>query len=251
MAAFKRVAHRGASGAYPENTRVALIKAIESRADMIELDCQMTKDGHVVVFHDETLERTAGVRGTVRASTLAQLKALDLGRWKGKAHAGERILTLEEAIAIVRGAADLCLEIKSRRDLPSGIELKMLFTLSHFDYLDRAVFSSFDYWCLARLREFAPEAKIAVLFGDHSEQDPFDAVKNVGASALHVQKDLASRGILEQAWELGIDVFVWTVNEATDIETFASMGVQGLISDFPDRLWNFHRRSAAERKFRR
>src|SRR5678815_2786185 len=83
MAALKKIAHRGASGEYPENTHIAFVKAIEARADMIELDCQMTRDGHVVVFHDESLMRTAGVRGTVKDKTLEQLKALDIGRWKG------------------------------------------------------------------------------------------------------------------------------------------------------------------------
>ena len=79
MAALKKIAHRGASGEYPENTQLAFVRAIEARADMIELDCQMTRDGHVVVFHDESLMRTAGVRGTVKGKTLEQLKVLGVG----------------------------------------------------------------------------------------------------------------------------------------------------------------------------
>ena len=86
MAGFKKIAHRGASGQYPENTRLAFGKAIEAGVDMIELDCQMTQDGHVVVFHDERLTRTAGIRGTIRSKTLEQLKKLDIGRWRKKAH---------------------------------------------------------------------------------------------------------------------------------------------------------------------
>ena len=89
MAGFKKIAHRGASGRYPENTRLAFIKAIEAGADMIELDCQLSRDGHVVVFHDEQLRRTAGVRGTLRSKTLAQLKSLDIGRWRNKSCRGE------------------------------------------------------------------------------------------------------------------------------------------------------------------
>src|SRR5687767_15686111 len=75
MAGFKKIAHRGASGHYPENTRLAFTKAIQAGADMIELDCQLSRDGHVVVFHDEQLQRTAGVRGTLHSKTLAQLKS--------------------------------------------------------------------------------------------------------------------------------------------------------------------------------
>ncbi|HMA79397.1 MAG TPA: glycerophosphodiester phosphodiesterase family protein, partial [Candidatus Binatia bacterium] len=142
MPGFKKIAHRGASGKYPENTRLAFVKAIEAGADMIEIDCQLTEDGHVVVFHDERLRRTAGVRGMVRSKTLAQLKALDIGQWRKKSFRGERILTLEEALEVFAGRVDLCLEIKSFPESPPGIELKILFILSHYDYLDRTILSS-------------------------------------------------------------------------------------------------------------
>jgi glycerophosphoryl diester phosphodiesterase len=85
MSGFKKIAHRGASGNYPENTRLAFAKAIAAGVDMIELDCQVSHDGHVVIFHDEKLKRTAGVRGAVRDKTLAQLKQLDIGQWRKKA----------------------------------------------------------------------------------------------------------------------------------------------------------------------
>jgi glycerophosphoryl diester phosphodiesterase len=237
MAALKRIAHRGASGEYPENTRLAFVKAIEVRADMIELDCQMTRDGHIVIFHDESLMRTAGVRGTVKNRTLEQLKRLDVGQWKNRSHRGERILTLEEALEIIGGKADLCLEIKSYPGSAPGIELKILFTLSHYNYLDRTILSSFDYRCLARVRDLAPETSIGVIFGSSVKENPFDAVKNLRAASIYVQKELASRNFLEQAWQEGLDVHVWTVNALRDLEAFAAMGVQGLVSDFPGRLW--------------
>jgi glycerophosphoryl diester phosphodiesterase len=68
------------------------------------------------------------------------------------------------------------------------------------------------------------------------KEDPFEAVKRLGATSIHVQKELASRNFLEHAWAEGVDVYIWTVNELRDLEAFAAMGVQGLISDFPDRL---------------
>jgi glycerophosphoryl diester phosphodiesterase len=242
MAGFKKIAHRGASGEYPENTCLAFIKAIEARADIIELDCQMTRDGHIVVFHDESLMRTAGVRGTVKNRTLEQLKTLDVGQWKNRSHRGERILTLEEALETIGGKADLCLEIKSYPGSAPGIELKILFTLSHYDYLDRTILSSFDYRCLARVRDLAPEASIGVIFGSNVKENPFDAVKNLGAASIHVQKELASRSFLEQAWQEGLDVHVWTVNAVRALEAFAAMGVQGLVSDFPGRFWKLRSR---------
>jgi glycerophosphoryl diester phosphodiesterase len=237
MAAYKKIAHRGASGQYPENTRLACVKALEAHADMIELDCQLTQDGHVVIFHDDSLMRTAGRRGAIKNQTLAQLKRIDFGGWKNKSYKGERILTLEEAIETIDGNADLCLDIKAYPNSLPGIELKILFTLSHYDYLDRTVLSSFDYRCLARIRDLAAKATIAVIFGSEVKQNPLDLVERLAATSIHIQKELASRSLLEQLWEHGVDVYVWTINEVRDMETFAGMGVQGLISDFPERLW--------------
>ena len=236
MAGFKKIAHRGASGQYPENSRLAFVKAIEAGADMIELDCQLSRDGHVVIFHDEQLRRITGVRGAVTSKTLEQLKTLDIGRWRKKSFKGERILTLEEALEVLAGKVDLCLEIKNYSGSPPGIELKILFILSHYDYLDRTIVSSFDYRSLGRVRELAPEISIGLLFGPVVKQDPFAWAKQLAATSLHVQKSVATREFLSAAWEEGLDVHVWTVNELHDMEAFISMGVQGVISDFPDRL---------------
>lgn len=236
MPAFKRIAHRGASGKYPENTRLAFIKAIEAGVDMIEFDCQMTEDGHVVVFHDERLRRTTGARGTVRNKTLAQLKGLDIGLWKKKAFKGERVLTLEQALEILGGSVDLCLEIKSYADSLSDIEIKILFILSHYDYLDRTILSSFDYRCLARVRELAPEADLGVICASGSQGDLLAEAKRLEAKALHMHTTLARQDFLARAWDEGLDVYVWTVNEVREMEKLVARGVQGIISDFPERF---------------
>ncbi|MGE5302488.1 MAG: glycerophosphodiester phosphodiesterase [Alphaproteobacteria bacterium] len=237
MATFTKIAHRGASGNFPENTRLAFEKAIEARVDMIEFDCQLTKDGHVVVFHDERLERTARAKGVVRNHTLAELKKLDIGEWRKRAHKGERVLTLEELLDLVGQRVNLCLDIKQFPESLPGIELKLLFILSHYDYLDRAVLSSFDYRCLDRVRELAPEARLGVIFASGGAQDPFVAARRLTATSILVQKELATREFLQQAWDDGLDVYVWTVNELREMEKFASVGVQGIISDFPERFW--------------
>jgi glycerophosphoryl diester phosphodiesterase len=236
MIGFVKVAHRGASGNFPENTRLAFEKAIEAGADMIEMDCQLTRDGHIVVFHDEGLKRTAGVSGTVRSKSLEQLKQLDVGQWKKKSFRGERVLTLEEVLAIIAGRVDLCLDIKLFNDSQPGIEIKLLFTLSHYDYLDQTIFSSFNYQSLDRVREFAPEARIGVIYGTASKEDPFGAAKRLDASSIHVQKEVATRSLLDRAWEVGLDVHVWTVNNVHDMEKFASLGVQGVVSDYPEKF---------------
>ena len=237
MARFIKIAHRGASGNFPENTQLAFEKAIEARADMIEMDCQLTQDGHVVVFHDERLNRSAGVQGTVYGKTLAQLKKLEIGRWRKKSFRGQRILTLEEVLEIVAGKVDLCLDIKQFRGSPLGIEIKILFTVSHFDYLDQTIFSSSNYGCLERVRELAPEARIGLIYSTEVQEDPFPLAEQLGAASIHVQKELATWDFLSKAWAQGLDVYVWTVNEVRDVERFFSVGVQGIMSDFPEKFW--------------
>jgi len=244
MAAFTKIAHRGASGNFPENTRLAIEKAIEARADMIELDCQLSQDGHVVIFHDERLGRTAGARGMVKKKTLEQLKKLDVGQWLKKSYQGERILTLEEVLEAINGRADLCLDIKHFPDAPAGIEIKLLFIVSRYDYLERTTFSSFDYRCLSRIRELAPDARIGVIFGTATKEDPMAVAKELAAVSIHMQKELATREMLARAWEAGLAVHVWTVNELREMETFIALGVQGLVSDFPERFWKLKWKSS-------
>ena len=244
MAAFIKIAHRGASGNFPENTGLAFEKAIEARADMIEMDCQLSLDGHVVIFHDERLSRTAGARGMLKDKTLDQLKKLDVGQWRKKSYKGERILTLEEALEIIGGRADLCLDIKHFSAGPSGIEIKLLFIVSRYDYLDRTIFSSFDYRSLSRVRELAPEARIGVIVDAATKADPFAVTQELAAASVHIQKDLASREFLEKAWDRGLEVYVWTVTEVRDMEKFVSWGVQGIVSDFPEKFWKLKWKSS-------
>ncbi|MBU6283841.1 glycerophosphodiester phosphodiesterase, partial [bacterium] len=109
------MAHRGASAECPENTLVAFRRAMELGANMIECDLQLTADGHVVVFHDWSLERTTDGSGTVRDQPLAVLRSLDAGSWKEPRFAGERVPTLEEALDATAGRVGLNLELKSLR----------------------------------------------------------------------------------------------------------------------------------------
>jgi len=242
IATFTKIAHRGSSGSYPENTEIAFEKAIESRVDMIEMDCQLSKDGHIVVFHDERLNRTAKTRGWVMGKNLNQLKKLDVGAWFKKAFKGQRILTLEEAMEIVGGKVDINLDIKTVPKGLLGIELKILFTLSHFDYFGRSVLSSFDFRTLQRIRELAPEARIGILYRKGMKEDPLQMAWKVRAYSLHLQKDCANRDLIQQSRNLGLKTFVWTVNEVRDMEKFLSLGADGIISDFPEKFWKIRPR---------
>jgi len=232
-----KIAHRGSSGTYPENTSLAFEKAIEAGSDMLEMDCRLSKDGHVVILHDERLDRVAGGRGTVQGKTIQQLKKLDVGAWFKKKFKGQRVLTLEEVIEVVNGRVDLNLDIKSVHRGPPGIEIRILFVLSHYDYLRRTLFSSFDYRSLRRVRELAPEARIGLLYDTDVKDDPFRMAEELKADCLQVQKNLVTSDFLEKTARSGLRTFVWTVNGVVEMEKFLAMGVDGIISDFPERFW--------------
>jgi glycerophosphoryl diester phosphodiesterase len=139
-------------------------------------------------------------------------------------------------LEVLAGKVDLCLEIKNFPKSLPGIELKILFILSHYDYLDRTIVSSFNYRCLGRVRELAPEISLGLIFSKGVKEDPFEAARRLAPKSIHVQKDLATREFLGAAWDEGLDVHVWTVNEVRDMKAFAAMGVQGLITDFPEKF---------------
>ncbi|MBI2361131.1 MAG: glycerophosphodiester phosphodiesterase [Deltaproteobacteria bacterium] len=216
---------------------MAFVKAIEAGADMIELDCQLSKDGHVVVIHDERLDRTAGARGPVCSKTLKQLKKLDVGARFKRSFKGQQILTLEEVMDTVAGRVELNLDIKTAPRGPLGIELKVLFILSHYHYLERSVLSSFDYRVLRQLRELAPEAVLGVLYGRGVTESPLRVAEEIGAYSVHVEKELATPQFLEQASRMKLKRFVWTLNEVAEMERFLALWVEGIVSDFPEKFW--------------
>jgi glycerophosphoryl diester phosphodiesterase len=246
MNGFIRVAHRGSSGTCPENTRAAIEKAVESGVDMVEVDCQLSKDGHVVVFHDERLARTARAKGHVRSKTLKELQKLDIGAWFKKSFKGERILTLEEALDIIDGRADINIDIKGDLQGSLGIELKLLFILSHYDYLERTVFSAFDQRVLRRVRELAPDTRIGILHGRENKENPFQLAREVGAESLHIQKELATPPVVERSAQIGLKTLVWTVNEVSEMEKFLKLGVDGLFSDYPEKFWKLRQKRSAD-----
>jgi glycerophosphoryl diester phosphodiesterase len=233
---FFKIAHRGASGAYPENTPIAFEKAIESGADLIELDCHMTKDGHIAVIHDATLKRTTTGRGLVKTKTLNQLKTLDAGSWFHSDFRNQKIPTLEEALDLTHGRAGLIIEIKNQPYVHLGIELRILFLLYQAEALGRAIVSSQDYFALRRLRELSGDVRIGLLMTAEEREDPLRVAKELGAFALLIRKDLFCPLLLRETKRRGLKALVWTVNEPGEIQRYASMGVGGILTDFPDRL---------------
>lgn len=230
------IAHRGASGHAPEHTRAAFELALEMGAQMIELDVQLSADDALVVFHDADVSRTTNGSGKVRELSLEQLRTLDAGSWFGARFAGERILTLEEVLELVAGRVALNVEIKSPREDGSILIPKLIAALEHFGVLATTIISSFDWWLLGDVRAANDQVRLGLLWSDPLIPWPWDRALKLQAAHLHPLWAVASRDRVDEAHAHGMWVNAWTVNDLPTMAELIQMGVDGIITDYPDRL---------------
>jgi glycerophosphoryl diester phosphodiesterase len=202
---------------------------------MIECDLQLTSDGHVVVFHDWTVERTTDGSGRVVELTLAELRALDAGSWRDARFAGERVPTLAELLEVTAGRAELNLELKSEHEDPHLVRATLA-VLSRAGALDRVLISSFHMGLLAQVREESATAPIAILWGAPPFEEAFGWARDLGARAIHPHTAAVTPELVAAARARGLATNVWTVNAVERVVELAEMGVDGVISDHPGRL---------------
>jgi glycerophosphoryl diester phosphodiesterase len=213
------IAHRGFSSRYPENTLAAVNAALDLGVDFIEIDVQETRDGELIVFHDYRLNRICGVRGRVRHKTLAEIQRLN-----------PQVPTLREVLTACRGRAQVLIEIKraSPRKVAELIaKLRMereviVFSLS-----------------VPRMKQFAAAAPGVPRFGLIA-RNPLWAMARLKAAVnvegLGISRRLVtSPRVVRQIHRRGWKVFVWTVNRDIEMRKFTSWGVDGLITNYPDR----------------
>jgi len=234
------LAHRGASGSAPENTLAALRLAVESGVEAAECDVRLSADRVPVLMHDASLERTAGVKQDVSALPLAELKKLDVGRWKGEKFAGERIPTLAEALELVRGKLALAVEIK-----PQGIEREVLDVMQAAGLRpgDALIFS-FHRSVIEKVRGLNPLLPTVWLIDNlpYREEDRrtllADALR-AGCNGVGLPIEHADVDFIRAAHQVGLSTFVWTVNEASDARYLTRIDVDGLLTDRPElmRTW--------------
>lgn len=224
-------AHRGASAYAPENTLPAFQLAEEQGADGIELDVHLTKDGELVVIHDEKLDRTTDGVGLVRDYTLAELKRFcaDNGM---PGFADARIPTLREVLEQVRpGRMLVNIELKTGILWYEGIEKKTLDLVAELGMQDRIIYSSFNHYSIAEVRRLAPEAQTAYLFGDiPCDIEQYAAQRGVGG--LHPGLYCVKMGnLLKTYLDSGLAVRVWTVNGAEDLRWLMEEGADVITND--------------------
>ena len=233
---MKIFAHRGASGYAPENTLTAIKKAIEMKADGIEIDIQLTKDGKIVVMHDWKVDRTTTGRGFVYELDFDYIRSLDAGQWYTKDFIGEVVPTLEEVLDILPNDIMLNIEIKDTARKHSNIEEKMLEVLKKYpEKFDNIIVSSFHHDKIKRLQELEPKLKLALLTdSEFIEIEKYLSTNGLNSFSYHPEINLISKEDVEILHKKGIKVFVWTVNKEEDLAYLIKLGVDGVITNYPD-----------------
>lgn len=230
------IAHRGASGDAPENTLAAFRLAMDSGADMIELDLHRSKDGALVVCHDSKLYRTARVKKTIQQLTLKELKRLDVGSWFHPRFSGETIPTLEEVLELTTNRIRLNIEIKEGSSLYPGIEKRLIELLESFRMIGSVLVSSFDYHALDAVRAINPEVAIGLLAERGDIKHLIRKASGLSASSLNLYTKIAAPKSVQEAHRHGLQVYVYTVNQVRLMNYYLLMGVDGVFTNFPDRM---------------
>lgn len=224
-------AHRGASGHAPENTLAAFAKAIELGADFCELDVQETSDGVLIVNHDNGYKRTGGTDKNVWETSYKETKQFDMGVWYKPEFKGEKLPRFDEVIDLVKGKIKLNIELKT-----NGHQLKLaekvVELLTQKDFLEDCIITSFDISLITKVKELNPKIKAGYIFGKMPAVDVFAA----NIDLLSANSALVTKEFVEKAHKAGKEVHVWTVNEISDMKNLISLGVNSIITNYPDRL---------------
>ena len=225
--------HRGASAYAPENTLEAFRLAMDMGADGFELDVHMSRDGELVVIHDETVDRTTDGTGLVRELTLAQLKDLDASNGMAS-YRGARIPTLEEVFDLIRDTRHIVnVEVKTDDWFYSGIEEKCLALAKEMGVEDRIIYSSFNHHTLRKLRELKPDVKLGMLFGDIMIA-PWEYAKQLSVEYLHPMKmNIYVPGFGENTRAAGYGINMWTINDPQTMALCLQEDA-GIITNYPD-----------------
>jgi glycerophosphoryl diester phosphodiesterase len=235
------IAHRGFSGRAPENTSAAVRRAIEVKADMVEIDVLLSRDREVVVIHDDTLERTTDGKGPVAAHTLEEIRRLDAGSWFGEEFTGEKVPTLGEVLDLVRGRILLNVEIKGEAVTPEvegGVVDEVLRLVGERGMGEQVILSSFDPAALAQARQLDPKIRTASLYNRklHRGMGPLEVMTAVGSQGFNLSARRLSRQIVRACHRHGRPVAVYTVDDPAKMRRLIDKGVDAIFTNRPDLM---------------
>lgn len=235
LAQTKVIAHRGFSGIAPENTLAAIQKAIDHQFEYYELDIHKTKDDSLMVIHDASVNRTSsnGMKGKVAEMTYEELSKVEVGYSSkfGEEFKGEKVPTLREALTISKGKIKVCVELKVK-----GVEKEMLDIINDLGMKDEVIVFSFYYEALEKVRQLDEDIPILFLVGSANERS-IDMAKAINAQAIGAGGgNPITKEYIEKAHKTGLEVWRWTVDDEKTMKALIEVGVDGIISNFPNRL---------------
>ncbi len=232
---MKIFAHRGSSGTHPENTLAAFRAAAALPIDGVEIDVHLTKDGEVVVIHDEKINRTTNGKGYVKDMTLEELQQYDAGSWFSEEWGGERVPTLDEVLEIYEGTSHrLNIEIKSDIFPYDGLVEKVLTIANNRGMSDRLLLSSFNH---EDVRHICRETEVkSAMLASQIYVDIYDYARVIGTKQVHVSLPGAFRKMTTDALIKGAIVYVYTVNKLEYAEQLKQIGIHGIFTDYPERM---------------
>lgn len=212
----------------------AFRKALALGAAFIETDLQLSRDARLVAMHDATVNRTTNGQGPVHDLTLTELRRLDAGSWFGSEFADERIPTLEEILQFAK-KHDVVFYLELKPGGSWGGEHALIGALRESGEIARTLVISFSPEILAAVRRIEPTLMTGLLFEGTIEK-PLEKVLEVGARQLAVRSDLVTPSLLQEARKKDVQVVCWTVNHPAHMRLLMEAGVDGIMSDYPDRL---------------
>ncbi|WP_044736511.1 glycerophosphodiester phosphodiesterase family protein [Geobacillus kaustophilus] len=235
-------AHRGFSGCYPENTMIAFQKAYDYGAKALELDVQITKDGKIIVIHDEKIDRTTNGKGFVKDFTVDQIKKLDAGSWFDQLYKDEKIPTLDEVIkwlSTIERKMIVNIELKSKEFSQRKILRELINVIEKCNFLKHhIVFSSFSIENLIELRNLDSDVSLALLLEwnkDYSVEEIMKLSEIVNAKYVHTDVRILQSDIVNVLCNL-TNVCVYTVNDQNIFKMAKSKGIFGIFTDFLDKM---------------
>lgn len=223
------LAHRGASAYAPENTFAAFDLALEMGASAFEADVQATSDGHLILLHDERVDRTTNGTGRVADLTLAEVHVLDAGSWFGPQFAGARIPTAEAFLARYGRRVLIRLEVKAQ-----GIEAQLLDLVRAANLLSDVEFSSFSWESVEKLRSLSPEARVGWLI-QAVDAEAIRRATSVGACFLSAKASSLTPEAIRDGRAAGLEVGAWGVDDDQLLARMVALGVDAFTSNWPDR----------------
>jgi glycerophosphoryl diester phosphodiesterase len=228
-------AHRGSAGTHPENTLEAFYEADKVGADGIELDVQLTKDGEVVVIHDETVDRTTNGKGFVKDLTLKEIQKLDASYKNKKLFRKSGIPSLREVFAWLKTNNLYCnIELKNNIIDYPGLEEKVMEIIREFEMEHRIIISSFNHYSIVHCYHLEPRIEIAPLFSSTIYM-PWVYARSLRAKSIHPNIRAATDEIIKVAEHNGVAVRPYTINKESLMKRLFQVNCSAFFTDYPDK----------------